>query len=552
MRRRIALASLITLGVASASAQAPVVRATECSIDTLHAAFPVRWLGTHVGGIAIRSRNVDMPAAFLSRGVQYLHVPTGDDVIRAEFGVSSGDAVDSLLVKQAVRRLLLSQIFSEVLLEGRRCSDAEQTDFTLWTRDAWSVRAGVKLGSVGSRRLSLAELNLLGTGRTVSLSSEAVESRHSFALGFSDPSLFGTRLRGSVMGHSYPDGTAWHWGLQTRDRSPYDRWRLSVLSSQLAMVSNDIASSTFIDIERRRHALTLSRRVATTSDAVWAVVAGVESENANLTVRRPGPSIARPELHREFTAPILGIALRSTVFKTVDWFVERQSPAEVPVGIDGEVVVSLAHENFSAARLAHVDGWIGGTAMLDASTIVTGDVWSSGYWNVDSVSNGTLRLAGGFYRRTTNGMWIVRLASERIYNPDPDVFALSTTDPMLRSLASGAGRLAESGLLASIERAFHLYEYEGRWGMDGALFASFSERHGNIDPKADDPHNLYAAIIGVGLRRVGSQLTQSPLRIDLGRAISRSPLLHDRWIVVFSTAPWINAGRKRDGVREAM
>ena len=87
--------------------------------------------------------------------------------------------------------------------------------------------------------------------------------------------------------------------------------------------------------------------------------------------------------------------------------------------------------------------------------------------------------------------------------------------------------------------------------LDGALFASYSQRHGNIDPSADDPQNLYAWVLGVGLRRVRDQAMQSPWRIDVGRAVSRSALLRDRWIVVISTVPWINAGRQRDGLREA-
>ena len=521
-----------------------------CVTDTLYSQFPARWLGTHIGSVVIQPRNVDAPGRFATAAVRYLHVPTHSVVTWSELDFQPGQLVDSISILESVRRLRQSPLYSEVLLAGTRCEGVDMTSFVLWTRDAWSLRGGVKLASVGPTRFSLAELNLLGTGRTLALAQELVEDRRSVSVSFSDPSLFGSRLRGTVVARKYDDGRAWNWGLRSRDLGPLDSWRFAFLSSQQRLVRDDTVTYTYNDIERHRNTLMLSRRVLVDRLGVWAVVAGVESERTNLSVFQPGPSIGRSEVYREFTAPVLGVARRSNTFRAVNWLVEGQAPSEVAVGIDGEVVVSIGHELNADARITHVDGWVGGTAMLGGNTIVTGDIWSSGYWSSDSVSNGTLRLSGALYRNAPGGMWILRAASERIYNPDPDVFALSTTDPLLRSLAPNAGRLAESALLLSVERAFHLYEHEGRWGLDGALFASYSQRHGNVDPRADDPQNLYAWIVGVGLRRVGNQATQAPVRIDVGRAVSHSPLLRDRWILVISTVPWINARRQRDGMRE--
>jgi hypothetical protein len=534
------------MAVTAPRAQEPAA----CVTDTLYSAFPARWVGTLVGSMAIRPQNVDTPGGFATSAVNRLHVPTHSAVIWNDLDFAPGQPVDSIAILESVRRLRRSPLYSEVLLEGTRCEGSEETSFVLWTRDAWSLRGGLKLASVGPSRIALAELNLFGTGRTLALAQEAVDVRRSFSIGFSDPSLFGTRLRGNVLARLYEDGRAWNWGVRTRDFGPFDRWRFAFQSSQQRRVKDDTAHFSYSNVERRRAAFVASRRLFIAPTGVWALVGGVERERANLAVFQPGPTIGRPELYREFTAPVLGVARRSTIFRAVNWLVERQSPTEVPVGVDGEVVASVGREQNTGARLTHLDGWIGGTAMLGSNTIITADAWSSGYWNSDSVSNGALRLAGAIYRNAKHGMWIVRGASERIYNPDPDVFALSTTDPMLRSLAPNAGRLAESALLVSVERAFHLYEYQGRWGLDGALFASYSQRHGNIDPNADDPHNLFAWILGAGLRRVRNQATQPPLRIDVGRAVSRSALLGDRWIVVISTVPWINAGRQRDGLRD--
>ena len=58
------------------------------------------------------------------------------------------------------------------------------------------------------------------------------------------------------------------------------------------------------------------------------------------------------------------------------------------------------------------------------------------------MQNGTLRTALTVIANARRGMWIFRGGWEHIYNPDPDVFALSTIDPLLRLLAP-ASRLAE-------------------------------------------------------------------------------------------------------------
>ena len=52
------------------------------------------------------------------------------------------------------------------------------------------------------------------------------------------------------------------------------------------------------------------------------------------------------------------------------------------------------------------------------------------------MQNGTIRTSLALIRKATKGMWILRAGWEHIYNPDPDVFALSTVDPMLRTLAA--------------------------------------------------------------------------------------------------------------------
>ncbi len=520
-----------------------------CRADTLSAGFPQQWLGTTVGQITIRARNVEAPNSLVETGVRFLHRPTRIGVAVNNLSFASGDAVDSLAVLESVRRLRSTQLYSEVILEGRQCAPGV-TDFVVWTRDAWSLRGAYRLSQSGDSRASLSEVNLFGTARTISAASETISDRQAFTLSAADPYLFNTRFRGSGTFRVYSDGRSWGWGLRTRDLSPRDLWRVTLSSTQLGRFGTDSATQSFTDITRREDALSVSRLVFVDREVAWAIVAGVERQLARLTVIAPGVNVGGEHVNRDFVAPLIGVSRRSLAFDAIDWLVPGQPLAELPVGIAGEVAVAIGHDQGANDRIVHYDGWLGATALVTRGTIVTGDVWASGYVEGDSLANGELRGSVAVYQRARRGIWIVRLAAEHLFNPDPDVFALSTIDPTLRSLAPNS-RLAESAISATIERSMHLYSREGRWAIDGAVFTGYSERHRSVDGVTGDVLNLQAVIVGIGVRQVRNQPTQAPVRIDIGRAIWRSRGLPDRWIVVLTTTPWISSGRTRDGLREA-
>ncbi len=519
-----------------------------CRTDTLNAGFPRQWLGTRVGQITIDSRNVEAPSPFLSSAMQRLHHPTRLTVTENELSFAAGDPMDSLLIQESVRRLRRTQLFSEIIVTGTQCVGGV-TDFRLTSRDSWSIRSDLRYGRLTSR-VALAEINLFGTGRSVTAAAEQVDGRNAVSFGVIDPHLFNTRIRAAALLRNYDDGRAWEWSLRSREFTPRDNWRLSVASYQVKRLGFDSSTATTDSIDRRTASATASWRFASDNEAVYALVFGTEYQRARLSVFRTAVALGRSSVRREFTAPLIGISRRSLKYGALDWLVPGQPPAELPLGLEGEIVIAAGHDRATDALITHMDGWAGGTAMLSSGTVLTGDVWSSGYFNQDSVSNGTLRFSAALYQRARGGMWTFRLTSERVYNPDPDVFALSNLDPMLRSLTPNA-RLAESALAITAERSLHLYATEGRWAVDGALFTTYIERHRSVDVAGDVATNPEAFIVGIGLRRVRNQPTQSPLSLSIGRTVWRYSNLPNRWVVSLATVPWLNNGRFRDGLRES-
>jgi hypothetical protein len=540
--------TMAATGVAAQGTQGPPAAAA-CSSDTLDAVFPRSWLGTRVGQITIKSNNVETPFAIATAAARYVHRATRLNVAINELSFAPGDRVDSLEVKDSIRRLRAAGIYSEVVLVGMQCENGT-TDFTLWTRDAWSLKSSLRFAESGRSRASVSEVNLLGTGRAIAVAGENVDGRNAVSVSLVDPHLMDTKFRAAALMRAFADGRAWIWSVRTRAMSDRDVWRAAFSSTQERRLGSDSTTSTHIDITKRADTFTMSRLLLLGPTAAYVVVGGVEHELADENVTQPGGSLSRDVVQRNFAAPMLGVSRRSRRFGAIDWLVPRQAPAELREGLEGEVVFGIGHEMYRNAGISHVDGWVGITELLGPTTVFTGDVWTSGYRTADSVQNGTVRASLSLFRKAPAGMWIFRSGWEHIYNPDPDVFALSTVDPLLRLLAP-TSRLAEQALSVTAERSLHLYAKEGRWVMDGALFASLSDRRHSYDGVVATPTNYRAVIVGIGLRQVRDQPTQAPIRLDVGRAIWRSQGLPDRWILMLSTVPWINAGRTRDGLRES-
>ena len=551
MLAAVLVAAANTHRAAAQSAAAPDTTAAAprtCVTDTLDAAFPRTWLGTTVGQITVKARNIETPFKLANKVAPYVHRSTQLNVALNELSFTPGTSVDSLEVEESVRRLRATRIYSEVILEGTACDGV--TNFTLWTRDAWSLKSSLRFSDAGSSRISVSEVNLLGTGRAIAVAGDNVDGRNALTFSVVDPHLFDTRFRAAGLLRAFTDGRAWTWSVRTRELSDRDVWRVALTSTQERRLGSDSATGTNVDITKRADAFTASRLVYLGQTFAYTVVFGAEEELTDESVTQPVGTLAENSARRQFAAPLLGLSRRSRRFSSIDWLVPGQAPAELRVGLEGEAVFSVGQELYRGERISHFDGWMGLTELVSSGTVFTGDVWSSGYVTADSMQNGTLRTTMTVIQRAYNGMWVFRGGWEHIYNPDPDVFALSTVDPLLRVLAP-TSRLAEQALSVTAERSMHLHTTEGRWTLDGALFAAISDRHRSYDGVGLNPMNYRAVIVGIGLRQIRDQPTQAPIRLDIGRAVWRSAGLPNRWILSLTTSPWISAGRTRDGLREA-
>ncbi len=124
------------------------------------------------------------------RAIAKMHVRTRPEIIRRELLFAAGDTVDTLLVAESLRRLRKLQFLENAHVEAEKCSTpvGESLALKVVTRDAWTTRPDIKAGG-SSPRIGLTERDLLGTGRTVSLS--LVSHNRSLGAGISTMDTFG-------------------------------------------------------------------------------------------------------------------------------------------------------------------------------------------------------------------------------------------------------------------------------------------------------------------------------------------------------------------------
>ena len=127
---------------------------------------------------------------------------TLDSVIRREFELVEGDAVNQLKLDRSVRNVRNLGYFSKVDVQNIRGSRLDQTitRITVEEQSTGDFSIGVGYSSLDKAGLTLGinERNFLGTGRRASASISTSDTKTDFVFGLTQPFLFGRDLTGSV------------------------------------------------------------------------------------------------------------------------------------------------------------------------------------------------------------------------------------------------------------------------------------------------------------------------------------------------------------------
>lgn len=528
-----------------------------------------------ISGQAIRGVAVVTQAPHTLPGaaaiIDNLHIRTRESTVRRRLLFAPGDTVDSLRVAESLRRLRALRYLTDVELLVARCAGPDSgVALTVATRDAWTTKPTMRIRGNGAK-LGLEERNLLGTGRSGAVYLRSDAGRIGVGLAYSDPWLFGSNISGSLARDSYRDGTRWNGVLQTRERSIFDPLRVELAAGWSTRATAPTAALLTGDSVYRAAAHVLvHRRVAASPAGVTAVLAGAEYSRTMVSAGTATPIIGPASVRRAFAGLDLGLARRSAQYATRSWLLGGgpaaklpvAAVAELPIGFEGEALLGVGRDFATGRPALHADMWAGRIWSPGASLLLSTDAWASGFRSGPEWSAGSARATINVIRPAPRGLWSVRLAAETLVDPDPDVRALITGEPVLRALAargslSGSG-LAESALAASLERSVRLRGIGRTYALDAALFGAGAMRWDLPTRSAlqsglgatggnGGGDRLYIGVLGAGLRLAPTRFGRATLRLDVGVPVIRSSALASRPFVAVSITPSFGSDRRRDG-----
>jgi len=488
-----------------------------------------------------------------------LHVRTRAGAIRQRLLFAAGDLVDTAQVAESLRRLRRLRFLDDVSIVAQRCAGEDGVALTVATRDAWSISPELRAAAApppgaeearpeGGARLpngllGVEERNFLGSGREVRAGVETRGGRVGGTVSLADPFVLGLPIIGRARLSRLPNEHLTSATLRSDERDVASPWRGALLLTDASRWPMFGAGGHFA---RTSGQALLGRRI--TSDgapAAMYVAAGAEVATAAMT-RFDGMFTPGPEtVARRFVGGDVGADRVATHYAPATWLLPRGAVFDVPRGVEYSAVLGLGQERVTGDRAAHLDAWAGRMWQPTRGSLLSTDVWSSGYLVGRDVDAGVLRVATTALARAPHGAWTVRIAGERLVRVDPDVRPLFGLEPTSRMLEPNA-RLAGQVLGATVERSFRFDAPVAHSAVDFATFGAASLRRAPCGASAADVH---AAAVGVGLHSVPMAASRSVLRLDLLVPVAGSPGVRRRPFATLTFAPGFSADRVRDAMR---
>jgi len=145
---------------------------------------------------------------WLAKQANRFNTLTRERALREAFPVDVGALLDETTRREAERVLRNKPYLYDALVLVRQiCGDGVDLDVVV--RDVWTLTPGVgvsRSGGDNETSVSLSDVNVLGTGKSVSFEYFDDRDRTGVFVGYTDPNLFGTRWTGELVAADNDDG----------------------------------------------------------------------------------------------------------------------------------------------------------------------------------------------------------------------------------------------------------------------------------------------------------------------------------------------------------
>jgi hypothetical protein len=170
--------------------------------------------GAVIGSILIDPQNIfdledPKEDKSLFRVANTLHIKTREGVIRQQLLFRSGDRYSQRTLEESERILRSARYVYDASVRPVAYHDG-RVDVAVTTRHVWTLNPGVSFGRKGGQStfgFELEELNILGTGTSISAAHKSNVDRDSDVLEYKDPHLAGTWLSLGAKYANNSDGT---------------------------------------------------------------------------------------------------------------------------------------------------------------------------------------------------------------------------------------------------------------------------------------------------------------------------------------------------------
>ena len=525
----ISSAALI-IGAASAGAQ-------KCA--------PVEWASMgRLSGHAIDSvlvRTLPPFAGGSGNKLNSLHVRTHEDVVRRQLLFEAGQPLDTLQVRESLRRLQRLAYLAEESVTVEECAGGGTSTarISVATRDSWSLLPKIKFRSSSATTIGIEEANLLGTGRRVKAYLLSDAGRLGVGMSYSDPWLLNSRASATIARDIYRDGQQWSTTIGMRETSIFDPWNAQLSASWARRASPGGLDS----VARQSAGFLLSRRIAASEFGATNLLAGAEVERTDVISGLGSPIVGPNLVHRSFAGIDAGLSRRSSQFQSIAWYAGNGVTTEIPVGFQGEALLGAGRDLITSSAMLHADMWAGKIWLPRSDLLMVADTWMYGYASRRGLMGASGRVQFSSFKAASRGMWSARISAERLADPDPDVRALASADLTLRAIPQSF-RLAESATAVSLERSVHLFPITRNYALDGVLLGAMSTRW---EPASTSAQRIRVAVIGAGIQLAPAKPGRAAIRLDVGFPVAASASIPHRAFFGVTITPWLESGRNRSG-----
>lgn len=171
--------------------------------------------GAVIGEIFIEPQNIFNVAEpkenkALFRTANRLHIKTQERVIRQQLLFRSGDKYSQSTIDESERILRSARYLYDAYIRAVAYRDG-RVDIAVTTRDVWTLNPGLSFGRKGGQSTSgfeIEELNVLGTGTSISASHRSGVDRGSNAIEYKDAHVAGSWVALDANYSSNTDGSA--------------------------------------------------------------------------------------------------------------------------------------------------------------------------------------------------------------------------------------------------------------------------------------------------------------------------------------------------------